>query len=157
MFIGHIKNLESEMVKFPEAINKALKFIKENDIVHMEPGKYEIDGEKIFALVQTYKSKPKSECRPETHAKFLDVQYIAKGKEYMGYNAFGPELEVVEDCLADRDVAFYKNVPYETKVVLSEGMYAVLYPNDVHAPGCMIEKAEDVIKVVVKISLDTIK
>lgn len=156
MIIGHIQNLAQEMYKFPEAIQKALTFIQENDCKELSPGKYEIDGDKIFVLVQHYQTKESKDCRAETHAKYLDIQYIAKGKEYMGYCAVGPNLEVEEDCLVERDAKFYKRIFPESDILLSEGVYAILYPSDVHCPGRLVEEAEDVIKLVVKISIDTL-
>lgn len=157
MIIGHIANLEEELYKLPEAVKKALSFIQEKDCANLQPGKYEIDGEQIFVLVQKYLSKEKMECRAETHAKYIDIQYVAKGEEYMGYCAFSSQLEVEEDCLAERDAKFYKGFFPESDVILSEGMYAVLYPNDVHRPCCMVGKPAEVVKLVFKISVEALK
>lgn len=154
MIIGHIANLEKELYKLPEAIKKALLFIQEKDCANLKPGKYEIDGDQIFVLVQKYMSKEKMECGAETHAKYIDIQYVAKGEEYMGYCALNPQLEVEEDCLAERDAKFYTGLLPESDVILSEGMYAILYPNDVHRPCCMVEKPVEVIKLVAKVSVD---
>lgn len=157
MIIGHIQNLEHEMYKFPESIQKALAFINKSDFSKLKPGRYEIDGDRIFAMVQHYKTKPAEQCRAETHQKYIDLQYVAEGEEYMGYCALSPILEVEEDCLKEKDAKFYKKIFPESNILLSKGSYALLYPLDVHCPTCMVNKPTDVIKVVVKISVDTVK
>lgn len=157
MIIGHIQNLAREMQALPASVQKALDFIQKNDCARLAPGKYEIDGDKIFALVQQYQTKEPKDCRAETHAKYLDIQYIAKGREYMGYAPLGSALAVEEDCLAERDAVFYKQDYPQSDILLSEGMYAVLYPTDVHCPGRMVEAPEDVVKLVCKISVGTLK
>ena len=157
MIVGHIDNINQELYKFPEAIKKALAFLQENDCANLKPGKYVIDGDDIFVLVQNYLSKDKKDCRAETHEKYLDVQFVAKGQEYMGYCAYHPLLEVEEDCLAERDARFYKGLLQESQIILSEGMYAVLYPNDVHRPCCMIDQPTDIVKLVIKISVKSLE
>lgn len=157
MIIGHIANLEKELYILPEAVKRAFSFMQEKDCANLKPGKYEIDGDQIFVLVQKYLSKEKMECRAETHTKYIDVQYVAKGEEYMGYCALSPQLEVEEDCLAERDAKFYKGLLPESDVFLAEGMYAVLYPSDVHRPCCMVEKPDEVVKLVFKISVNALK
>jgi uncharacterized protein, YhcH/YjgK/YiaL family len=69
----------------------------------------------------------------------------------MGYIPFSPSLTVAEDALAERDVRFFNVAEGETRVVLAAGDYAVLYPTDVHRPGCAVAAPADVIKLVFKI------
>lgn len=157
MIIGHIQNLSQEMYKFPEPLQKALSFLQENDCAALKPGRYEIDGDGIFAIVQHYQSKPEEECRAETHEKYIDVQYVAQGEEYVGYCALSPVLEVEEDCLAEKDAKFYQKIFPESNILLRKGSYAIVYPCDVHCPGCMVGKPVDVVKVVVKVSVGLIK
>ncbi|WP_110953656.1 YhcH/YjgK/YiaL family protein [Anaerosinus massiliensis] len=158
MIVGNVNNLDKEICQFPEAIRKALAFLQENDCANLKPGKYVIDAEAdIFALVQEYRTKEKKDCRAETHAEYLDIQFLAKGKEVMGQCAYHPSLEIEEDCLKDRDACFYKNLPAESQIILGAGTYAVLYPTDVHRPGCSAEKPEDVVKFVIKINVKSLK
>lgn len=46
-----------------ERITKAFAFINETDLSSIALGKYEIDKDDIFALVQEYETKDKSECK----------------------------------------------------------------------------------------------
>lgn len=157
MLIGHIQNLETDRRSLPNAVRKALDFIRERDCANLAPGRYEIDGDDIFVLVQRYTTRDREACRAETHAKYVDIQYIAAGMERMGHAHRLPALEVEEDCLAARDAVFYKNLPAESEIVLTEGVYAILYPHDVHRPGCKVHEAAEVVKLVVKIHVDALE
>lgn len=151
MIVGHIDNLQQDKATLSPGLSKAFEFIQKNDVLSLAPGKYEIEGDRLFVLVQHYKSKAKQECRLETHEKYIDLQYVAKGREYMAYVPYSSALIVDEDHLKDRDVRFYKGCGLETDVLLSDGMYAVLYPSDVHAPGAFVVAPADVVKLVFKI------
>lgn len=157
MIVGHIRNLENEKYRFPASIKKALHFLKEQNLSKLNDGKYEIDGEKNFAMVSSYMSKERSECRAETHRKYIDVQFIVEGEELMGYCALNPVLEIEEDCAEERDAIFYKALIPESDIILSQGMYAVIYPHDVHRPCCFLDQPQRVKKVVIKVSIDTLE
>ena len=42
-------------------IEQAFKYIKNTDLLQIKEGKYEIDGNKIFAIVSEYKTKDLAE------------------------------------------------------------------------------------------------
>jgi YhcH/YjgK/YiaL family protein len=60
-------------------ISKALDYIINTDLINLEPGKYDIDKENIFALINEYQTKPESEGKLEAHRKYIDVQYVIDG------------------------------------------------------------------------------
>ena len=48
-------------------------------------GRHTIVGDEVFALVQEYRTKSHSEGFWESHRKYIDVQYMVRGAERMGY------------------------------------------------------------------------
>ena len=60
---------------YPEAIAKAITYVATTDFSKLPDGVYEIDGKRMYAQVFAYTSKPKDECKPELHRKYLDVQF----------------------------------------------------------------------------------
>ncbi len=56
MITDNIKNY-SLYKNLGEGINKALIFLNENDFSKMPDGRYNIDGDNVFALVNRYKTK----------------------------------------------------------------------------------------------------
>ncbi|NDG71800.1 MAG: DUF386 domain-containing protein, partial [Proteobacteria bacterium] len=45
------------------------------------PGRYEIDGDRVFALVQKYTTKPVESALYEAHRRYSDIQFIFSGRE----------------------------------------------------------------------------
>ncbi|MBP2656853.1 MAG: hypothetical protein H6Q73_4422 [Firmicutes bacterium] len=158
MFVGYLSTIKNEMALYPAQLQVGLKFLLETDLSSLPLGRHEIQGDKIYASVAEYETEPYSERRAEAHAKYLDIQYVCSGEEFIGAAPLKAEYEVEEDCLNERDVIFYKKVTEETKLTLLPGMFAVLFPWDVHRPNCTIGgKASKVRKIVVKVAIDGIK
>ena len=63
-------------------IQQAFEWLKSNDLLNLTDGKHIIDGEHIFANVQTYSTK--DEAPYEGHRKYADIQYMIKGCERIG-------------------------------------------------------------------------
>ena len=154
MIFGNIRNLETDGKYLGQPLVRGLEYLARTDFSALAAGRYEIDGTDAFALVQEYRTVPKKEKKPEAHRKYVDIQYIAQGSEIIGYALDDPANEVSQDCLAEKDVLNYATVRDEMELILTEGMYAVLFPQDVHRPGCDYDQGGAVRKVVLKIRAD---
>jgi YhcH/YjgK/YiaL family protein len=117
---------------------------------NIQPGKYEIDGENIFALVSEYKTKSESEGKLEAHKKYIDVQYVIDGEELMGYAPLNGQ-EILVPYKEENDIVFFTGDKSFTKV--STGMFAIFFPTDVHMPGINTGKISDVKKLVIKVRI----
>ena len=132
--------------------NEIVEFIKKVEELNLEDGKYEILGEDLFALVQTYETKDASECKFETHKKYIDVQYVRQGKEVMNYK-LKDQLVVTEDLSEQSDVIFYEDTTDYTSVLVEEGSFALFSTQDGHMPGVKYNHKETVKKIVFKIKI----
>lgn len=137
-----------------EKIRKALQYLAETDFTATLPGKYEIDGANIYAIVDEYNTKPLSAGKWEAHRKYIDIQYIAAGREKIGVSEF-EKVIVIEDYDENKDCAIYKGDG--NFLLVDEGYFAIFFPTDVHMPGLSINLPKQVKKVVVKVSVDEIK
>ena len=133
-----------------ERINKAFSYLKQTDFSKMELGKYEIDGESIFALVNEYNTKDQSEGKLEAHKKYIDVQFVAKGSELMGYTPLENQ-QIIEEYNEPNDITFFSGKKSFTQV--DEGMFAIFFPTDVHLPGIKVNEKSYVKKVVIKVKV----
>lgn len=140
--IKHINNYDGLGL-----VTKALELLKTTDFESLESGRHEVDGDNIFFMVQRNTTKTDAEIS-EAHFKYIDIQYIVKGQEKIG-------VAQIEDCpepYQKDESADYMLFKCPTQpVVLNEGDFLVLYPNDVHMPGGAVEQPQDVIKIVVKV------
>ncbi len=154
MILGNIANFEQDKKGLAGALVKGLEYLKNTDFDKLPEGKYQLDGDKFKAIVQEYETAPKSENQAETHRKYIDIQYLHRGTEIIGYGLFNSENEILEDCSADKDAIFYLTVKDEVDLVFRAGMYAVFFPTDVHRPCCSFGERQKVKKVVLKVAVD---
>lgn len=133
-----------------ERINKAFDYLNKTDFSKTELGKYEIDGDNIFALVNEYNTKNENEGKLESHKKYIDVQFVAKGKELMGFAPLGNQA-IIDEYNEKNDITFFSGEKSFTKV--DEGMFAIFFPTDIHLPGIKINEKSYVKKVVIKVKV----
>ena len=66
-------------------IERGLLYLKNKDLFKMEPGDYGIDGENIYMKIFQYKPGSRKETLWEVHKRYIDIRYIIKGYELIGY------------------------------------------------------------------------
>jgi YhcH/YjgK/YiaL family protein len=129
---------------------KGLEVLKDPSLAQKDDGRYEIDGDDIFYMIQRYTTKKKSEARFEAHKRYIDIQAILSGEETIGC-APADELEVTEPYKPD--VMFLKAPERYTELHLPAGTFAVFHPSDAHMP-CYHAAPCEVTKAVVKVRVD---
>ncbi|HHW31323.1 MAG TPA: DUF386 domain-containing protein [Clostridiaceae bacterium] len=130
------------------SIKKALEFLQNNDCAKLEPGRYEIDGDTVYANVSRYDSKPRDKGVWEAHRRYIDIQYVAEGKELIGY-ANLKDLKVTKEYDKEGDYLLLEgNGDF---ITASKGTFIILWPEDAHMPGIAINEPEKIAKVVVKV------
>lgn len=132
-------------------LRQGLSWLRTTDVGALPPGRHDIDGDRLFALVQQYTTRRPDECRWEAHRMYADIQYVVSGVERIGYAPLAAAREC-EPYDAARDVAFFE--PGEQFVVLEPGMFAIFLPEDVHAPCGAAGKPAAVKKIVVKVAAE---
>ena len=143
---------------YPAAIQKALEYLKENadKFADMETGVYEIQGKDIYAQVMDCTTVPVEKGRPEVHARYVDVQFVATGRELLGFTPDTGKYEV-DEHFEERDLTFYKAVENEGFIEARPGCYNIFFPTDVHRPGCISGESMTLRKVVVKVAVSLLK
>jgi biofilm protein TabA len=128
----------------------AIAFLQWPELTALADGRYDIDGDAVFALVQRYTSKRPDQGRWEAHQRYADLQYVAQGRERMGFGPLGrftrgtyDPAKDIEFLTGDGDI-----------VLLGAGDFVVLWPGEVHMPGMAAGEPDAVMKVVFKIRID---
>ena len=108
MISGNIHE-KSNLAVLPEPLQRAVQFLKDNDLAAHEPGKFELDGDKMILQVIDQSTSPRENLRPECHRKYIDVQFLAAGgPERIGWYPDLGDNEVDENLLdTPRDICFY--------------------------------------------------
>jgi YhcH/YjgK/YiaL family protein len=134
-------------------IAAALDYLQTTDLAALADGRYELDGERLVAIVQRYRPKPLRRAVWESHRRYVDVQYVVSGVERMGWAALSDALPVRAVYDPARDAAFYDLAARDGLLFpVGPGSFAVFTPHDVHAPGLAPAGAPpgEVCKVVMK-------
>jgi YhcH/YjgK/YiaL family protein len=147
MIIDNVVNLKLYNL-FGSKFQKVFTFITDPDLMFLDVGKYEIDGDDVYALVSEYKTKDEIDGKFEAHRKYIDIQFLARGSEFIGYAPFNGQ-ELLSEYNNEKDVAFYRG--NKSFVKLEQGMFAIFFPNELHMPGIKPSMQENVKKVVVKV------
>ncbi|MBQ8766509.1 MAG: YhcH/YjgK/YiaL family protein [Clostridia bacterium] len=142
--LDNIKNYEGT-----GRVYTALKFLSETDFTKMELGRYELDGDNIYYMIQRYETDP-DKTISEAHKKYIDIQFMVDGEEIIGVAPISCEKTETE-AKPENDVWFYecKTEP----LTLIKNSFMVLYPNDLHCPGVAVDNPLSCLKVVVKVKV----
>jgi biofilm protein TabA len=114
-------------------------------------GRHEIEGEDIFAFVQQHGTKPVAERVYESHRKYIDIQYVVRGREVMYWAPLPLLTNVTMPFDAEKDAALYGLIPEGVPVRVTPGQFAIFFPEDGHIPSCAWDAPAEVLKVVVKV------
>lgn len=129
---------------------KALDFLTSTDLSKYDTERVEIAGDKVYALFQRYETKPVNDS-PEAHKKYIDLQYLIDGEEFIGVAPLATMKKETE-ARPDGDIYFYEG---ETvKLPIGGGRFMVLFPEDAHAPCIAAGSSKPVHKVVIKIAVE---
>jgi biofilm protein TabA len=132
---------------------RAFDFISRNwsDLPRMEPGKYDIDGDNLKAIVSNKKGMTEAESlsKFECHNRHIDIQLCIRGLERMGWKPREKCSNPKGDYNAEKDVSFYDDTP-DMFFNITDGQFAIFFPEDVHAP--MIGD-DEIRKLVIKVKI----
>ena len=69
-------------VTCPTAIQQMLELLSDPAIEQKGEGRHEVNGDMFYVLMH-YDSAPLEQVPPETHKKYIDVQFVRRGQESM--------------------------------------------------------------------------
>lgn len=154
MIFGHKADIAKLTPYVNEKLSKAFEYLAATDFSKVPDGRYELDGDKMYANVETYTTAEHSSKKPEAHNKYIDVQYLGSGTEKIYFAPRTDNVKISEDYAEKRDLLFFENIEEKDAVVLNAGDFVVLFPWELHRPGCNADKTpSEVQKIVVKIAL----
>ena len=148
MIIGKLKDLK-RYKGLSKQIDEAIDYVLNTDLLNLEIGRYEISSNVIVNRQEYF---GKLDPFAESHKKYIDLQIVLKGQEQMGYaDINNTTIKVMEEYDENLDLAKHY-VNDECEYLMSEGSFALIFPEDVHRPGMKID--ENLIeKAVLKIRL----
>lgn len=132
-------------------IFEGLKFLKQV-IPNMKSGAYDINP-RVKAIVSEYMTKEVNECGYEAHRDYIDIQYLISGEEVI--NSLPLEyLKETKPYNKEIDATFYEEVEVKPQeLLLGNGYFAILFPQDGHMPQLCVNNPMKVKKVVLEVKV----
>ena len=116
-------------------------------------GKVEIDGDKLFLLLNTYQTRDPAAAQLEAHEKYIDVMYMVEGEELIYVKPTDALQEITQAYDPAIDALLAKLDDDAIPVRLTAGTFVVLFPQDAHAPACYDKTSQTVRKIIGKVKL----
>ncbi len=129
------------------------EFLAKTDLGRLETGRHAIAGDAVYVLIQEYRTKPEQAKPWESHRRYIDLQVVLSGAEYMGWcpvsrlTPAGPYDEA-------NDFAGHNGPPGPPDLLyVPEGHFCIFFPEDGHKPGLHTTSETPVRKAVIKIAV----
>lgn len=134
-----------------EDIRVGLEYLRE---VRMDiaVGSYQINP-RVKAIVSEYTTKEINENGFEAHRDYIDIQYLISGKEVIDSLPL-EYLKEIKPYNKEIDAAFYEATNIKPQeLLLGNGYFAILFPQDGHMPQLSVDMPMKVKKVVLKVKV----
>lgn len=149
MLYGTSKHLDTYQGIHP-GVMRGLELLRDTDFSKLADGRHDVDGDDLYFSLQSYETRPVNDM-PESHKKYVDIQYLISGRERMGVAPLEDMTEVVEGH-PERDVWRHRG-PTDTILVTGD-RFVVFWPEDAHAPCIAVDGPERCRKCVVKVRVN---
>jgi len=149
MIVDHIANAAKYFSLHP-LFERAFSYIHSSDFNQLPDGKMQID-EGLLAILSNANGKTQEDSlkKFECHNRNIDIQLCLSGKESIGWKPRNFCINPNGDFNEEKDVQFFNDSP-DMFFQLTDGQFAIFFPEDVHAP--MI--GDDMIKkLVIKVEI----
>jgi YhcH/YjgK/YiaL family protein len=126
----------------------AFAFLRRPDLAQLAVGRYDIDGDRVYALVQRAAGRQPEAGRLEAHRRYIDIQFVIAGADTMGWRSTPTCRQVDAAYDPAKDAELYADTP-DAWLAVGPGSFAIFFPEDAHLP--LIGEG-DIHKVVVKVA-----
>lgn len=128
---------------------RAFDYIRDTDLFAVAPGRYNIVGEDLIAIVEQVPGKTKEMAKLECHRRYIDIQLVLEGDEQMGWKPLADCLNPVSEHSAEKDIQFFRDAP-ASWIATPPGAFCIFFPEDAHAP---LVSTGQIRKVIFKVAL----
>jgi biofilm protein TabA len=120
-------------VSLHPAFARAFRYLADTDLEALPTGRTEIDGERMFVIIDRQDGRGRGGACLEAHGRYIDIQYTIHGDEEIGWAP-------IDGCTAPagpfdeaKDIVFFDDAP-SCWVTVPRGSFAIFFPEDAHAP-----------------------
>jgi biofilm protein TabA len=128
----------------------AFRFLGKKGLSGFPDGRYEIDGDRLYAIILRNKGRGRKSAKLEAHRRYIDIHFSLGGIDEIGWKPAKECVRKQSRFSAKKDCGFFSDAP-RAWVPLIPRSFVIFFPEDAHAPSC--GKCE-LHKVIVKVEID---
>ncbi|MDD6214934.1 MAG: YhcH/YjgK/YiaL family protein [Firmicutes bacterium] len=126
----------------------AIKKIMSSEFIS---GQIDICGKDIYASLQEYNTNISDDFKFEAHNKYIDIQFLLEGSEIIMVGK-RDKMQLSNCYDEEKDIMFYIKNKNTTLAYLEQQSFAIIFPDEPHAPGISSSGKPDMVKkIVVKV------
>ncbi|MCX6996827.1 MAG: YhcH/YjgK/YiaL family protein [Kiritimatiellaeota bacterium] len=131
------------------AFAAALDFLQRADLAALPDGRADLDGDRLYALIQRTTGRGRASARLEIHRRYLDIQYVIAGDEVVGWRSAAETCTITQPFDESKDIGYFDEPP-ALWLPVPPGSLAVFFPGEPHAP---LAGTGPLHKVVIKVKM----
>lgn len=148
MIIDSLKNADRYASLHPR-FAAAFEFLRREDLATLAPGRYPVQGDDLFVIIEKAPGRARAEAKLERHRKYIDIQFVISGSDEMGWKPAGLCVGAIASYSSEKDIQFF-NDPADAWITTPPGSFCIFFPEDAHAP--LVSDGE-IHKAIVKVAV----
>ena len=112
---------------------RAFDYIRNTDLFNLAPGRYDILGEDLIAIVEHLPGKTREIAKLEAHRRYIDIQLVLDGSEEMGWKPLADCHNPVSEHSMEKDIRFFHDAA-ASWIAVPPDHFCIFFPEDAHAP-----------------------
>ena len=149
MIIDNLENFAGYAPIMPEVWDIIAEFLRSLS-PETTGGRYTIDGDRVYAIVNPVETHPLDLDKLEYHRKYADIQVVISGGESIVCGEINDNVTSPYD--ESRDIGFCRMAAATVTAELVPGMFMLIFPGEGHAPD--VGDGSKVFKAVVKVAAE---
>jgi len=132
MLLDHLNSAE-QYIGLHSGFAQGFSFLGRSDLSELADGRYDIDGDRVYAMVARGQGRGQGEAKLECHRRYIDIQYAVSGTDVIGWSPLHVCTEAEAPYSAETDCILYLDPP-QVWAALPPETFMVFFPEDAHAP-----------------------
>ncbi len=130
MIIDNQEYLE-KYLSLNQYFKELIDYLIHTDLTKLSAGTYKICGDDLYLIISESFPDTLPLIITEAHRKYIDCQIAVVGEFKLGWKALKDCKKIKTEYSEEKEAAFFEDEP-EIIVEMKPGMFALLFPQDVH-------------------------
>ncbi|MFN0052528.1 MAG: YhcH/YjgK/YiaL family protein [Planctomycetales bacterium] len=151
MILDRLDNAQRYALLHP-GFQQAFAYLKQTDFQGMQPGRHDLDGTRLYVMLNQGDGRGRDGVKLEAHRKYIDIQYTVIGAEEIGWQPLAACSQVDTPFDPKADFGLFADRP-TAWVAVPPGTFTIFFPEDAHAPMAALV-GSPLLKAVIKVAVD---